>query len=201
MNFPRESTSIWILYMERVKWIIRFSSYFIFSPHFPHCLGFSHQNTTLLHLFICCFHLLQWLGYAFSLWETRTTLFSMPRIAAFLWWQPACPVPGLLLDQARLSGLAYHQRTVSLFPHFSTDLWASVEGRMSTRLSLLHWLLNFLFCMSCGKPKSCGNSSNLLLTLNEMPFFFHPAHSILNPISLPVSLCINCLSIRSRTYI
>lgn len=174
MSFPWESTSIWFLYMERVKWIIRFSSYFISFPHFPHGLGFSNQNATLLHLFIHCFHLLQWLGYAFSFKRLSQHFFHAQDCWIFM-------VAGCLpyaMAAARSSKTEWPGspsescQCVFLFLLLTCEhMWKEAWGHHF--LSLLHWLLNFLFFMPWGKPKSQGNLSTveLSVTLWEIPFF------------------------------
>lgn len=202
MNFSWESTSIWFAYMERVKWIIRFSSYFIFSPHFPHCLGFGNQSSTLLHLFIRCFHLLQWLGHAFSLWETLTTFFSMPRIAEFL--VAAClPCTTAAAQSSKTEWPGSPPENCQSSPPFFFRL-VSIYGRKNESMTFSLCFIDYLTsCSVC--PVGSQNPMEALLSsygllYMECLFPLITLFPILSPHPL-ISLRMNWLSIRSKTYI
>ena len=86
----------------KLKRIIRFSSYFISFPYFPHFLNSCNQNTILLNLFVFRFCLCQWLEMYFCFKRLSQHFFPCPGLTDyfFLWWQPARSVPWLLLGAA-----------------------------------------------------------------------------------------------------
>lgn len=79
INFPWESTSIWFLYMERVKWIIRFSSHFLL---------FHIARASAIKMPHSCIYLYA-VSIFFNGWAVHFPLrdfhniFSIPRIAEF----------------------------------------------------------------------------------------------------------------------
>lgn len=90
-------------------------------------------------------------------------IFSMPRIAEFLWWQTACPMPWLLLDQARLRVLAHHQRTVSLLSSFFYWL-VSICGKKNEYITFSLCFIDYLTsCSSCPVGNQSHKETSVLL--------------------------------------